>query len=235
MPLFFLSPVLKRHLFSLWVFLCMIVFSMSAVLFECSGVFLDVCVCFISDRCPNEVACESPARTAVARGYPTSHPEEVRVQACFKFGWSEGIPGSTVVLLDDPGWRGSEPDGGHAPVLTRQLSLTPSPLDPDPPSARSLNPGQLTPRALLTSVQCLHNVCPISIRCSSRHNIKKFPSHWLHTYWLKQGHWHKSTTLYNILYNNIYHLVDAFIQIDVFIFTQQHNTITGMDNSSPLL
>lgn len=181
MPLFFLSPVLKRHSLSLWVFLCMIVFSMSAVLFECSGVFLDVCVsvseCVVSDRGPNEVACESPARTAEARGYPTSHPEDVRVQACFKLGWSEGIPGSTVVLLSDPGWRGSEPDGGRAPVLTRQLSLTPYPLDPDPPSARSLNPGQLTPRTLLTSVQCLHNVCPMSIRCSSRHNDKKFPSH----------------------------------------------------------
>lgn len=91
--------------------------------------------------------------------------------------WSEGIPGSTMVLLPDPGWRGSEPDGGCAPVLTRQLSLTPYPLDPDPPSARSLNPGQLTPRALLMSVQCLHNICPMSMRCSSRHNAQKCSSY----------------------------------------------------------
>lgn len=74
----------------------MIVFSMSAVLFECSGVFLDVCVsvseCVVSDRGPNEVACESPARTAEARGYPTSHPAGVRVQARFKFGLERGYP-----------------------------------------------------------------------------------------------------------------------------------------------
>lgn len=95
-------PCLKEtHSLSLWMFLCMIVFSVSAVLFKCSGVFVDdvchcVCVsvseCVVSDRGPNEVACESPARTAEAHGFPASHPAGVRVQARFKFGLERRYP-----------------------------------------------------------------------------------------------------------------------------------------------